>query len=137
MIDSMNHSETLTVVEKLVRETLLMSESESVLPNLLLFYDLDFTSMDMLDLLFRIEDHFHIKIPEGTINKLAQGTLSDHEYEEDGILTEAGREQLMEILSDTPTEIFPERIHITTLPRYCTVDAMARLVDKLSVNSEQ
>jgi acyl carrier protein len=134
----MNHSETLTEVEKLVRETLLMSDSESVLPNHLLFYDLDFTSMDMLDLLFRIEEQFHIKIQEGTINNLAQGTLPDHEYEEDGVLTEAGREQLISLLYDTPKEIFPEQIHITTLPRYCTVDAMARLVDyKLSANSDQ
>lgn len=130
----MNHSETLREVEKLVRETLFMSDSDSILPNHLLFYDLDFTSMDMLDLLFRIEDHFQIKIPEGTINNLAQGTLSDHEYEKDGILTEVGRKQLMELLSDTPREIFPERIHITTLPRYCTVEAMARLVEhKLSM----
>jgi acyl carrier protein len=129
----MTHSETLRVVEKLVRETLFLSDSDSVLPNHLLFYDLDFTSMDMLDLLFRIEDHFSIKIPEGTINNLAQGTLSDHEYEEDEVLTDAGRKQLMELLYDTPKEIFPEHVHISTLPRYCTVDAMARLVDYLNV----
>jgi acyl carrier protein len=132
----MNHSETLIEVQKLVCETLSTPDSEEILPNHLLFYDLDFTSMDMLDLLFRLEDHFQIKIPEGTISNLAQGTLPAHEYEEDGVLTETGRRQLMELLSDTPKEIFPERIHITTLPRYCTVDAMARLVDyKLSVQT--
>jgi acyl carrier protein len=32
----------------------------------LFFYDLGFTSMDLLDLLFRLEQHFQIEIPEGT-----------------------------------------------------------------------
>ncbi len=130
----MNHSETLREVQNLIRETLSTPDSEEILPNHLLFYDLAFTSMDMLDLLFRLEDRFNIKISEDTINQLAQGALSNQEYEKDGILTETGRKQLMELLSDTPGEVFPERIHIATLPQYCTVDAMARLADyKLSI----
>ena len=36
----------------------------------------------------------------------------------------------MEMLSDTRTTVFPDAIHVQTLPRYCTVAAMARLVDR-------
>ena len=42
----------------LVRQTLALPESEPIQPQQLFFYDLGFTSMDLLDLLFRIEQHF-------------------------------------------------------------------------------
>src|SRR5829696_4391135 len=123
------HGEVVT----LVRQTLALPESEPISPSQLFFYDLGFTSMDLLDLLFRIEQHFQIEIPEGTIYHLARGGLAEAEFAEDAVLTEAGRERLMNLLYDTPRELFPARIHATTLPRFCTVGAITRLVDhKLS-----
>jgi hypothetical protein len=85
--------------------------------------------MDLLDLLFRIEQHFKIQIPEGTIYQLARGDLDEAEFAVDAVLTEAGRLRLMALLYDTPKELFPPRIHATTLPRFCTVGAIVRLVD--------
>ena len=116
-------------VTTLVRQTLALSDSEPITPQQLFFYDLGFTSMDLLDLLFRIEQHFQIQIPEGTIYHLARGDLAEAEFAEDAVLTEAGRERLMNLLYDTPKELFPPRIHATTLPRFCTVGAIVRLVD--------
>jgi len=121
--------ETLDEVTALVRETLALADDEAVGAEQLVFYDLNFTSMDMLDLLFRLEEHFRIQIPEGTIYHLARGDLAEEEFARDAVLTEAGRERLMRLLYDTPPQIFPERIHATTLPRYCTVGAFARLVE--------
>jgi len=113
----------------LVRQTLALSESEPISSQQLFFYDLGFTSMDLLDLLFRVEQHFQIEIPEGTIYHLARGDLAESQFAEDGVLTEAGRQRLMALLHDTPAELFPARIHATTLPRFCTVGAITRLVD--------
>ena len=121
--------EITTVVVKLVRETLALGEEAAILPQDLLFYDLEFSSMDLLDLLFRLEQHFQIEIPEGTIYHLARGDLAEAEFAEDAVLTEAGRQGLMTLLYDTPPELFPARIHATTLPRFCTVGAITRLVD--------
>ena len=118
---------TETVV-KLVRETLAYDDGHPVSPQQLLFYDLEFSSMDLLDLLFRVEDHFGVAIEAGTLRALAKGELPEEAFAEDGFLTEAGRRQLMALLHDSPEEIFPERIHADTLPRYCTVAAIARLV---------
>jgi acyl carrier protein len=112
-----------------VRQTLALSESEPISAQQLFFYDLGFTSMDLLDLLFRIEQHFQIEIPEGTIYHLARGNLAEAEFAEDAVLTAAGRERLMAVLYDTPAELFPPRIHATTLPRFCTVGAITRLVE--------
>jgi acyl carrier protein len=120
-------------VASLVRETLALADDEPVSPEQLFFYDLDFTSMDLLDLLFRIEQRFGILIPEGTLYQMARGELSESDFAHDAVLTPEGRKRLMALLYDSPPEIFPERIHATTLPRYCTVGAIARLVDyKLS-----
>jgi len=121
--------DTSAEVAILVRQTLAIPESEPIEPQQLFFYDLGFTSMDLLDLLFRVEQHFQIEIPEGTIYHLARGDLAEAEFAEDAVLTEAGRERLMTLLYDTPREIFPARIHATTLPRFCTVGAITRLVD--------
>ena len=128
-----SESANLSEVASLVRKTLALSESEQIEPQQLLFYDLAFTSMDLLDLLFRLEEHFKISIPEGTIYHLARGDISEDDFARDGVLSEVGRQRLMALLYDSPPEIFPARIHATTLPRYCTVGAFVRLVDhKLS-----
>jgi acyl carrier protein len=121
--------DTAGEVAMLVRQTLALPETEPISAQQLFFYDLGFTSMDLLDLLFRIEQHFQIEIPEGTIYHLARGDLAEAEFAEDAVLTEAGRERLMNLLYDTPKELFPPRIHATTLPRFCTVGAITRLVD--------
>ena len=120
---------TLDLVRELVRETLALGPSDEVRGDQLLFYDLAFTSMDLLDLLFRIEERFAIAIPEGTLYGLARGELDDAAFADRSILTTLGRERLMALLHDTPPRVFPPTIHATTLPRYATVAAIARLVD--------
>jgi acyl carrier protein len=125
----MNSRDTLGEVTTLVRQTLALPETEPISQQQLFFYDLGFTSMDLLDLLFRVEQHFQIEIPEGTIYHLARGDLEEPEFAEDAVLTQAGRSRLMTLLYDTPKELFPPRIHATTLPRFCTVGAIVRLVD--------
>ena len=125
----MSARDTSAEVAMLVRQTLALPETEPIEPQQLFFYDLGFTSMDLLDLLFRLEQHFQIEIPEGTIYHLARGDLAESEFAEDAVLTEAGRQRLMTLLYDTPKDLFPPRIHATTLPRFCTVGAITRLVD--------
>lgn len=118
---------TETVV-RLVRETLAFDDEHPVSPRQLLFYDLEFSSMDLLDLLFRVEDHFGVAVERETLHTLAQGELPEEDFATDGFLTAAGRRRLMALLDDSPAAIFPERIHVDTLPRYCTVAAIGRLV---------
>lgn len=117
-------------VAALVRETLSLGEVE-IRPEQLLFYDLEFTSLDLLDLLFRIEESLGVPIPEGTIYKLARGDTPDDQFSDKGYLTPLGRERLLALLADSPPSIFPERIHVQALPRYITVGALVRLVDQL------
>jgi acyl carrier protein len=126
---------TFDSVAALVRETLSLGDV-AVRPEQLLFYDLEFTSLDLLDLLFRIEEQLGVPIPEGTIYRLARGDMPEDQFAEKGYLTPAGRERLMALLSDSPPTIFPERIHAQALPRYVTVGALVRLVDRLRKSPE-
>ncbi|WP_160164515.1 acyl carrier protein [Pedosphaera parvula] len=133
----MKDQNILDVVSASVRTTLGLRDNEPVRPDQLLFYDFAFTSMDMLDLMFRMEEHFKIMIPEETLYGLAKGDLAENEFANEGVLTTTGRERLMSLLHDSPREIFPERIHVKTFPRYCTVGAMVRLVEHQITIKEQ
>ena len=121
---------TFDDLTKLIRETLSLGEVE-IRADQLLFYDLGFTSLDLLDLLFRIEELLGVHVAEGTIYRLARGELTDEQFADKNFLTVLGRERLMALLADTPAPIFPERIHTQSLPRFCTVGALVRLVDSL------
>ena len=127
----MTEPAALNVVVDLIRDSLGPSgrDGETISSDTLLFYQLAFTSMDLLDLLFRVEQHFDIAIPEGTLYALARGEMPDAEFATDSVLSVAGRARLMALLNDTPSALFPERIHAGSLPRFCTVGAIARLVD--------
>jgi acyl carrier protein len=121
---------TLDDLTALIRETLSLGDIE-IRADQLLFYDLEFTSLDLLDLLFRIEEVLGVHIAEGTIYRLARGELSDEQFADKNYLTPLGRDHLMKLLADTPAPIFPERIHTQSLPRFCTVGALVRLIDSL------
>ena len=51
---------------------------------------LDAESIDFLDLVFRLERAFKIKIPRGKIIENARGDLSEEEFEQKGIVTDMG-----------------------------------------------
>src|SRR4051812_37077992 len=127
----MTDGSTFEGVAALVRATQALPPDRLIRPEHLLFYDLAFSSMDLLDLLFRIEDHFGVAIAEGTLYRLARGDLPDAAFADSGTLTPLGRERLMALLSDTPAAIFPDRIATEGLPRFATVGAIGRLVDHL------
>ena len=122
---------TFAEIAALVRATQALPADRVIRPEQLLFYDLAFSSMDLLDLLFRIEDRFGVTIAEGTLYRLARGELPDAAFADGSTLTPLGRERLMALLCDTPAAIFPDLIATEGLPRFATVGAIARLVDHL------
>lgn len=72
----MNPRNPFDDVAALVRETLLLDD-EPIKPEHLLFYDLSFTTMDMLDLLFRIQEHFQVDIRRDYVRPGAALTVLD------------------------------------------------------------
>src|SRR3954471_18183140 len=101
--------EEIMAVYPKVAETMadaLGCDVEDVKLDVPLIEGLDAESIDFLDMVFRLERAFKIKIPRGKIMDNARGDLPESEFEQKGVLTESGLVQLREYLSEVPAERF-------------------------------
>lgn len=114
-------------VAKAIADALARDGSEVKLRSRLIG-DLDAESIDLLDVVFRLERAFKIKIPRGKILDEARGELSESEFEHKGILTDAGRERLRRYMSEIAAEDFPKRMKVSELPALFTVETFCKLV---------
>jgi len=89
---------------------------------------LDAESIDFLDMVFRLERAFRIKIPRGKIVENARGTLSEAEFEQNGLVTDAGLAQLRAYLSEVPAERFKTPTKVKDIPRLFTPETFCKLV---------
>ena len=85
-------------------------------------------SIDFLDMVFRLERAFKVKIPRGKIVEDARGELSEAEFERKGVLTEAGLVRLRAYLSEVPAERFRSPMKVADVPLLFTVETFCRLV---------
>jgi acyl carrier protein len=89
---------------------------------------LDAESIDFLDLVFRLERSFGVKIPRGKIVEDARGDLPEADFEKGGIVTEAGLAQLREFLSEVPAERFKTPLKAADIPRLFTPETFCKVV---------
>lgn len=101
---------------------------EDVKPNVSLIEDLDAESIDFLDMVFRLERAFKVKIPRGKIVENARGTLSGAEFEQKGIVTDTGMAQLRAYLSEVPAARFKSPMKVADIPRLFTPETFCKLV---------
>ena len=90
--------------------------------------DLGAESIDFLDLVFRLERAFKVKIPRGKIVEDARGTLPEAEFEQKGLVTEKGLAQLKTFLSEVPADRFRAPLKVAEIPRLFTVETFCKLV---------
>lgn len=93
-----------------------------------LIEDLDAESIDFLDLVFRLERAFDVKIPRGKIVEDAQGDMPQDEFEEKGIVTEAGMAKLKEFLSEVDQSKIQSPLKSADIPRLFTTATFCKLV---------
>jgi acyl carrier protein len=101
---------------------------DEVKPNASLIGDLDAESIDFLDLVFRLEKGFGVKIPRGKIVEDARGPLPESEFEAKGIVTEAGMVRLREFLSEVPAERFKTPLKAGDVPKLFTTETFCKVV---------
>ena len=85
--------------------------------------DLGAESLDFLDIAFRLERAFDIKIPRGGIEKTAQDGMGDEAYEVAGVLTPTALEKLADAMPEIPRAEFKEglrTIEVANLFRVAT-----------------
>jgi acyl carrier protein len=101
---------------------------EDVKPDASLIDDLDAESIDFLDMVFRLERAFKVKIPRGKIVENARGTLTEAQFEQNGLVTEVGLAQLRSYLSEVPSERFKIPTKVKDIPRLFTTETFCKLV---------
>jgi acyl carrier protein len=89
---------------------------------------LDADSIDFLDLIFRLERTFKVKIPRGKIVEEARGNLSEADFEHKGVLTEVGMQRLREYLSEIPPDRIRSPMKVADIPRLYTAETFCKLV---------
>src|ERR1044071_1905918 len=128
--DVITKDEIMAVYPK-VAETMadaLGCEITDIKPDVSLIEGLDAESIDFLDMVFRLERAFKIKIPRGKIVENARGSLSEAEFEQKGVVTERGMEQLRAYLSEVPAERFKTPMKVKDIPRLFTPETFCKLV---------
>ena len=103
-------------------------DDEEVTPQATMVGDLGAESIDFLDMVFRLERAFKVKIPRGKIVENARGTLAEAEFEQKGLVTDVGLSQLKSYLSEVPAERFRTPMKVKEIPRLFTPETFCKLV---------
>src|SRR5438309_8041264 len=93
-----------------------------------LINDLGAESIDFLDIVFRLERAFKVKIPRGKLIEDARGDLSEAEFEKGGAVTDAGFQRLKTFLSEVPADRFKAPLKVADIPRLFTVETFCKIV---------
>lgn len=112
-----------------VREALVDAlgvDEEEVTPEATLQGDLDAESIDFLDIVFRLEKAFDIKIERGEL--FPEDILTNTEYVQDGKVNEAGIAKLRERMPFANLEKFEKEPQVQNLGQQLTVQDMCNFV---------
>ena len=101
---------------------------EKVALNMPLIDGLGAESIDFLDIVFRLERAFKVKIARGKIVEDARGDLPEATFEEKGYLTEVGLKRLREYLSEVPADRFRSSMKVAEIPRLFTPETFCKIV---------
>jgi len=105
-------------------------EEDEVVPDARLIEDLGAESLDFLDIVFRLERSFDIKIPRGGIEAEARDDM-EGVYEVDGVLTADGLAKLAEVMPEVPAEEFVEGLRVSEIPELFRVTTFYNIVSLL------
>ena len=90
--------------------------------------DLGAQSIDFLDIVFRLERTFKVKIPRGKLVAEARGELPESEFDQKGVVSEAGLIRLRDFLSEVPAERFVSPLRVADIPRLFTTETFCKIV---------
>jgi acyl carrier protein len=90
--------------------------------------DLGAESLDFLDVAYRLERAFDIKIPRGGIESTAKSGMGDDAYEVAGVLTAPAIEKLAEAMPEVPREKFVEGLRTAEVASLFRVATFYNLV---------
>jgi acyl carrier protein len=102
-------------------------DEEEVTKEATLVGDLGAESIDFLDIVFRLEKAFDIKIPRGEL--IPEDVLTNSTYVKDGLVTESGLAELRKRMPFADLENFAKNPVVQDFANLLTVADMCRFVE--------
>ncbi|MDT3395875.1 acyl carrier protein [Streptomyces sp. B1866] len=105
------------------------AEPEEVTPEATLLDELGAESIDLLDILFRLERSLGVRIQASQLAEYVQGGIPDEEFgDENEIITERGLAQLKTVMPQIDVDELAGRLQATQVMGLFTVDNLTALV---------
>lgn len=92
-----------------------------------LMADLGAGSLDLLDLVFTLEQRFGVEITRGALEAAARGDMSEEEFAPKGLISPQGRARLAELIPES-AHLVVEGLRAREIPTLFTVGTFARIV---------
>lgn len=123
----MTQDEIFKKVQEVLEEALGVDEDE-VTMQATLTGDLEAESIDFLDIVFRLEKAFNIKIAQDEL--FAPNVLQDEAFVQDGKITDKGLAELKERMPHVDASKLEEDRSIEKVGEVFTVEAVVKFVDR-------
>ena len=125
---SVTETEAYDAVKEAIVGALGVDEDE-VTPEATIFEDLGAESIDLLDVLFRIERSTGVKVQASDIGEHIQGGIPDDEFgNEEGIVSDKGLEQLKKVMPQIEPDSLRGSLRAEQVITLFTVKNLADLV---------
>jgi len=123
----MTREEIFARVRNVMVEALGVDDDE-VSESATLINDLGAESIDFLDIVFRLEKDFAIKIPKGEL--FPDDLLNNPDYVQDGKLTPEGLERLQKAMPHADLSQFANDPDVAKMPEHFTVGTIVNYVER-------
>ena len=123
----MSRDEIYSKVQAVLVDALGMDEEE-VTPNAVIRDDLGAESIDFLDIMFRLEKAFNIKIPKGEM--MPENVANDPNIVKDGVVTPQGIAMLKEKMPHSDFSSFEADPKLDNMSKLFTVNAIVNYVQQ-------
>ncbi|MEE8169119.1 MAG: acyl carrier protein [Phycisphaerae bacterium] len=124
----MSRDEVFTKVKEVLVDALGVND-EDVTDQAKVMADLGAESIDILDIAFRLEKQFNIKIPRGELF-LPDDILNNPDYVDAGKMTSKGLEKLREAMPHANLAEFEKNPDINDMTNLFTVDLIVNYVER-------
>lgn len=122
----MTHDEIYAKVKDVLVDALGVDDDE-VTPDAVIRDDLGAESIDFLDIVFRLEKAFGIKIPKGEL--MPENVANDPNFVENGVVKPAGIAMLKEKMPHSNFAEFEKDPKVEAMSKLFTVEAIVKYVE--------
>jgi acyl carrier protein len=126
MSTKVDASSVLEKVQSIIADALYV-DKEEVVREASLMKDLGAESIDFLDIIFRLEKEFGIKLPKGEAERRARGNLTDDEFAINGLIQEKGLACLRAAMPEVDPTLIKHGLYVRDIPTLFTVGTFERM----------